>query len=123
MQKKIIINGDLKDMVTYCSAIYKTEEEINLDLIKSIFSDSPIFEDKSFDIKVLGTLQKTSVFRRSKVFINKDIITLQIRYEIKRVTDIELDEEEENWIKNDVNRLLEHFESLINPFSENDSSD
>lgn len=117
MKKKIIINGELKDLVTYCTAIYQIEEELDLSFVKEIFKDSPIFENKSFDIKVLGTLQKTSVMRTSNFFIKDKVITLQVRYEIKKVTDIELTEEDEKWIKNDINRLLEHFEALLTPLS------
>lgn len=113
MKKKIVINGDLDDLVTYCTAIYEIEEDTDLDYVKEIFAGSPIFENKTFDIKVLGTLQKTSVSRTSNFFIKGKKITLQIRYEIKKVTDIELSDKDENWIKNDVKRLLEHFELLL----------
>ncbi|PKL88822.1 MAG: hypothetical protein CVV23_08395 [Ignavibacteriae bacterium HGW-Ignavibacteriae-2] len=115
MKKRIIINGDLKDLLTYCTAIYSMEDDIDLEYLKLIFEGSPIFENKSFDLKVLGTLQKTSVNRSSNFFLKDKVVTLQIRYEIKKVTDIELNEEDENWIKNDVSRLLEHFEALISP--------
>ncbi len=117
MKKKIIINGDLQDLVTYCTAIYQVEDDVDLDYFKQVFEGSPIFENKSFDIKVLGTLQKTSVQRTSSYFLKNTIITLQIRYEIKKVTDIELNESDESWIRNDVDRLLEHFEAILTPLS------
>lgn len=116
MKKKILINGGLKDLVTYCSAVYELENEADPEQINELLKESPIFENKSFDIKVLGTLQKTSVKRNSKVFVNGSRITLQIRYEIIQVTDIELKDEDEEWIKNDVERLLEHFETFVAPF-------
>lgn len=117
MKKKIIINGDLQDLVTYCTAIYQVDDNVDLEYFKQVFEGSPIFENKPFDIKVLGTLQKTTVHRTSSYFLKDNIITLQIRYEIKKVTDIELSESDENWIRNDVDRLLEHFEALITPLS------
>ena len=115
MKKKIIINGDLKDLVTYCTAIYQVESDLDLDYCKQIFEGSPIFENKAFDIKVLGTLQKTTVYRTSNFFMKDKTLTLQIRYELKSVTDIELNEKDEEWIKNDVGRLLEHFEAFLTP--------
>ncbi len=118
MKKKIVINGDLHDFVTYCTAMYEVEDEIDTEYIRSVFEGSPIFEDKSFDIKVLGTLQKTSVSRASKFFIKDKLVTLQIRYELKTVTDIELKEDDEKWIRNDVDRLISHFETLLNPFGD-----
>lgn len=118
MKKKIEISGSLKDLVTYCTAIYKVEDEIDQELLKEIINQSPIFENKSFTTNVLGTLQKTSVQRNCKVFFRKNLITLQIRYEIQRVVDIEVTEKDETWIKNDVDSLLKHFELLLKPFEE-----
>ena len=56
--------------------------------------------------------------RNSKVFIKGNRITLQIRYDILRVVDIELTEKDEDWIKNDIDSLLQHFELMIVPFDE-----
>jgi hypothetical protein len=116
MKKNIIINGDLKDLVTYCTAIYEVEDTIDTNYIKMIFEGSPIFENRSFDLKVLGTLQKTSVYRTSKFFIKDQLVTLQLRYEFKTVTDIELKDEDEEWIRNDIDRIISHFEALLDPF-------
>jgi len=118
MKKKIIVNGDLQDLVTYCTAIYEVDKDVNLELITRIFNDSPIFANKSFDIKIIGTLQKNSVSRESKLFIEEYLITLQIRYEVMKVSEIEFTKEDEDWIKKDVNRLLEHFELLLSPFKD-----
>ncbi|MCF8242879.1 MAG: hypothetical protein K9J16_15980 [Melioribacteraceae bacterium] len=116
MKKNVIINGELKDLVTYCTAIYELEDKINLDLIREILDQSPIFVDKKFDIKVIGTLQKTSVARNSKLFVNDKFITLQIRYELSTVVDIGVSQKDEDWIRNDINRLMEHFELFLNSF-------
>ena len=118
MKKKVIISGGVNDMVTYCTAIFDTEGKINSDLLNEIVSQSPIFEDKNFYTTVLGTVQKTTVTRKSKIFRHDNMITLQVRYEILKVVDIKLTEEDEKWIRNDIERLLEHFELLITPFQE-----
>jgi hypothetical protein len=117
MKKRVVVSGNLRDMVKYCTAIYEIGKEINADYLQSVISDSPIFEDKSFHINVLGTVSKTSVARKSKLFVQGNIITVQISYEILKVVDIDLTEKDENWIDNDIKKLLEHFELLIEPFS------
>lgn len=116
MKKKVVLSGSLKDMVTYCTAIYEMKGNIIPEVIENIVRQSPIFENKNFYTNVLGTVQKTTVTRNSKVFINQNVITLQIRYEILRVVDIELTEKDEQWIKNDVESLLKHFEVLLESF-------
>lgn len=116
MKKKVVLSGSLKDMVTYCTAIYEMKGNIIPEVIENIVKQSPIFENKNFYTNVLGTVQKTTVTRNSKVFINQNVITLQIRYEILRVVDIELTEKDEQWIKNDVESLLKHFEVLLESF-------
>ena len=119
MKKQVVISGSLKDMVTYCTAIYELSGIVVPDVIENIVRQSPIFENKNFYTNILGTVQKTTVTRNSKVFINNNIITLQIRYEILRVVDIELSEKDEQWIKNDVESLLKHFEFLLQSFEDN----
>jgi hypothetical protein len=116
MKKKVVISGNLQDMVKYCTAIYDMEEEINSEHLQSIISDSPIFEDKNFYTNVLGTVSKTTVTRKSKLFTKGNVITIQIRYEILKVVDIDLTEKDEAWIDSDIKKLLEHFELLIEPF-------
>lgn len=116
MKKKVVLSGSLKDMVTYCTAIYELTGNVIPEVIENIVKQSPIFENKNFYTNILGTVQKTTVTRNSKVFINQNVITLQIRYEILRVVDIELTEKDEQWIKNDVESLLKHFEVLLESF-------
>ncbi len=118
MKKKVVISGSLQDMVTYCTAIYNIEGKIKEDELKSIVENSPIYEDKNFYTNVLGHVSKTTVTRKTKMFIHDFIVTLQIRYEILKVVDIELTEKDELWIKHDINKLLEHFELLLSPFTE-----
>lgn len=116
MKKNVVLTGSLKDMVTYCTAIYELSGIVVPEVIENIVKQSPVFENKNFYTNVLGTVQKTTVTRNSKVFINNNIISLQIRYEILRVVDIELTEKDEQWIKNDVESLLKHFEVLLQSF-------
>lgn len=118
MKKKVVLSGNLKDMVTYCTAIYEVSGDIDTEMIQKIVKESPIFENKNFYTDILGAVQKTTVTRNSKVFVNKNVINFQIRYEILRVVDIEPNEKDQDWIKSDVESLLRHFELLINPFSE-----
>lgn len=118
MKKKVVLSGSLKDMVTYCTAIYEISGIVAPEVIENIIKQSPIFENKNFYTNVLGTVQKTTVTRNSKVFINNNVISLQIRYEILRMVDIELTEKDEQWIKNDVESLLKHFEVLLESFEE-----
>jgi hypothetical protein len=116
MKKKVMLTGSLKDMVTYCTAIYELSGIVVPEVIENIIKQSPVFENKNFYTNVLGTVQKTTVTRNSKVFINNNVISLQIRYEILRMVDIELTEKDEQWIKNDVDSLLKHFELLLESF-------
>lgn len=118
MKKNIVLSGGLKDMVTYCTAIYDMDHEIDTEMLTEVVNQSPIFENKSFYTNVLGTVQRTTVNRNSKVFIRKKRITLQIRYDILKVVDIELTEKDEQWIKNDIESLLKHFELMIVPVEE-----
>jgi hypothetical protein len=60
-------------------------------------------------------VQRTTVNRTSKVFIKGNRVTLQLRYDILRVVDIELTQKDEDWIKNDINNLIKHFELLLSP--------
>lgn len=115
MKKKIELSGSLKDMVTYCTAIYELDNEVDTAMINDVINQSPIFENKSFYTNILGTVQRTTVNRSSKVFIKGNRVTLQLRYDILRVVDIELTQKDEDWIKNDINNLLKHFELLISP--------
>lgn len=116
MKKKVKISGSLSDMVTYCTAVFELDETTDSEQIAQIVSSSPIFEDKNFYTNVLGTVQKTTVTRNSEVFFHKNRITLQIRYELLKVVDIKLTEKDEEWIKSDIDKLLEHFEILLEPF-------
>lgn len=115
MKKKIELSGGLKDMVTYCTAIYELDGDIDAEMINDVIKQSPIFENKSFYTNILGTVQRTTVNRNSKVFIKVNRVTLQIRYDILRVVDIELTQKDEDWIKNDINNLIKHFELLLSP--------
>ncbi|MBT8378417.1 MAG: hypothetical protein KJN64_04240 [Ignavibacteria bacterium] len=118
MKKNIVLSGGLKDMVTYCTAIYDLDNDVDTEMITEVVNKSPIFENKSFYTNVLGTVQRTTVNRNSKVFIKGKRITLQIRYDILKVVDIELTEKDEQWIKNDIESLLKHFELMIVPADE-----
>lgn len=116
MNKKVELSGGLDEMVSYCTAIYKVENSVDTENLIDIVNHSPIFENKSFATNVFGALQKTSVKRTTKVFAKENVITLQIRYDILKVVDIELTEKDEDWIKSDVESLLKHFELLVAPF-------
>jgi hypothetical protein len=118
MKKKVVLSGGLKDMVTYCTAIYDLNSDIDKEMLIDVVNHSPIFENKSFSTNVLGTIQRTTVNRISKVFIKGNRITLQIRYDILKVVDIELTKKDEDWINNDIESLLKHFELMIVPFEE-----
>ena len=120
MKKKIVLSGGLKDMVTYCTAIYDLDSDVDTEMLIDVVNHSPIFENKSFYTNVLGTVQRTTVNRNSKVFIKGNRITLQIRYDILKVVDIELTQKDEDWIKNDIESLLKHFELMIVPFEGED---
>jgi len=115
MKKKIELSGGLKDMVTYCTAIYEIDSDANAEMLSNVIKQSPIFENKSFYTSVLGTVQRTTVNRNSNVFIQGNRVTLQIRYEILRVVDIEPTQKDEDWIQNDIQHLLKHFELLLGP--------
>jgi hypothetical protein len=115
MKKKIELSGGLKEMVSYCTAIYELDNDVDAEMINDIIKQSPIFENKSFSTSVLGTVQRTTVNRNSKVFIKGNRVTLQIRYEILRVVDIEPTQKDEDWIQSDINHLLKHFELLLGP--------
>jgi hypothetical protein len=115
MKKKIELSGGLKEMVTYCTAIYELDGDVDANTLNDVINHSPIFENKSFYTSVLGTVQRTTVNRNSKVFIKGNRVTLQIRYEILRVVDIEPTQKDEEWIKSDINHLLKHFELLLEP--------
>jgi hypothetical protein len=116
MKKKIELSGSIKDMVTYCTAIYELDGDVDSEMINEVIKQSPIFENKSFYTNVLGTVQRTTLNRYSKVFIKGNRVTLQLRYDILNVVDIELTQKDEDWIKNDINNLIKHFELLITPF-------
>ncbi len=115
MKKKIELSGGLKEMVTYCTAIYELDNDVDAEMLNDVINHSPIFENKSFYTSVLGTVQRTTVNRNSKVFIKGNRVTLQIRYEILRVVDIEPTQKDEDWIQSDINNLLKHFELLLGP--------
>lgn len=114
MKKNVIITGGLKEMVTYCSAIYTLDGEFDKEQLNDVITSSPIFEDKNFYTNVLGTVQKTTVTRYSKLFFLKNTITFQLRYEMLKVVDIDLTQKDQDWINQDIKHLLEHFELLIN---------
>ena len=118
MKKKVVLSGGLKELVTYCSAIYELDKEVDTEYLTNIVSKSPIFENKSFYTNVLGTVQRTTVTRNTNLFVKGNTITLQLRYDILNVVDIELSDKDEEWIKSDVENLLKHFELLITPFDE-----
>lgn len=115
MKKKIELSGGLKEMVTYCTAIYELDGEVDAEMLNAVIKQSPIFENKSFYTNVLGTVQRTTVNRNSNVFIKGNRVTLQIRYEILRVVDIEATQKDEEWIQSDIHHLLKHFELLLEP--------
>lgn len=115
MKKKIELSGGLKEMVTYCTAIYELDGEVDDEMLNAVIKQSPIFENKSFYTSVLGTVQRTTVNRNSNVFIKSNRVTLQIRYEILRVVDIEPTAKDEEWIQSDIQHLLKHFELLLEP--------
>jgi hypothetical protein len=117
MKKKIELSGGLKEMVTYCTAIYELDSEVDAEMLNDVINHSPIFENKGFYTSVLGTVQRTTVNRNSKVFIKNNRVTLQIRYEILRVVDIEATEKDEEWIQSDIHNLLKHFELLLEPIA------
>ena len=48
MKKKVVLSGGLKEMVTYCTAIYELEKDVDTEYLTNIISKSPIFENKSF---------------------------------------------------------------------------
>jgi hypothetical protein len=118
MKKKVMLSGGLKDMVTYCTAIYEVDKDVDTEYLTNIISKSPIFENKSFYTNVLGTVQRTTISRNTDLFVKDNIITLQIRYDILKVVDIKLTEKDEGWIKNDVESLLKHFDLLVTLFDE-----
>jgi hypothetical protein len=118
MKKKVVLSGGLKEMVTYCTAIYELDKEVDTEYLTNIVSKSPIFENKSFYTNVLGAVQRTTVTRNTNLFVKANTITLQLRYDILNVVDIELTDKDEEWIKSDVESLLKHFELLITPFDE-----
>ncbi len=118
MRKKVVLSGGLKEMVTYCTAIYEVDTDVDTEYLTNIVSKSPIFENKSFYTNVLGTVQRTTITRNTNLFVKGNKITLQIRYDILKVVDIKLTEKDEEWIKNDVESLLKHFELLVTPFDE-----
>jgi len=116
MEKKVVLSGGLKELVTYCTAIYKLDNDVDTEYLTNIVSKSPIFENKSFYTNVLGTVQRTTVTRNTNLFVKGNTITLQLRYDILNVVDIELSDKDEEWIKCDVENLLKHFELLVTPF-------
>jgi hypothetical protein len=118
MKKKVVLSGGLKELVTYCTAIYELDKEVDTEYLTNIVSKSPIFENKSFYTNVLGTVQRTTVTRNTNLFVKANTIKLQLRYDILNVVDIELTDKDEEWIKSDVASLLKHFELLITPFDE-----
>ena len=118
MKKKIVLSGGLKELVTYCTAIYELDKEVDTEYLTNIVNKSPIFENKSFYTNVLGTVQRTTVTRNTNLFVKGNTITLQLRYDILNVVDIELTAKDEEWIKSDIESLLKHFELLITPFDE-----
>ncbi len=118
MKKKVVLSGGLKELVTYCTAIYELDKEVDTEYLTNIVNKSPIFENKSFYTNVLGTVQRTTVTRNTNLFVKGNTITLQLRYDILNVVDIELSDKDEEWIKSDVASLLKHFELLITPFDE-----
>ncbi len=115
MKKKIELSGGLKEMVTYCTAIYELDGDVDADMLNEVVKQSPIFENKGFYTSVLGTVQRTTVNRNSKVFIKGNRVTLQIRYEILRVVDIEPTQKDDDWIQSDISQLIKHFELLLSP--------
>lgn len=118
MKKKVVLSGGLKELVTYCTAIYELDKEVDTEYLTNIVNKSPIFENKSFYTNVLGTVQRTTVTRNTNLFVKGNTITLQLRYDILNVVDIELTAKDEEWIKSDIESLLKHFELLVTPFDE-----
>ncbi len=118
MKKKVVLSGGLKEMVTYCTAIYEVDKDLDTDYLTNIVNKSPVFENKNFYTNVFGTVQRTTITRNTNLFVKGNKITLQIRYDILNVVDIKLTEKDEGWIKNDVESLLKHFELLVTPFDE-----
>ncbi len=118
MKKKVVLSGGLKEMVTYCTAIYEVDKDLDTEYLTNIVNKSPVFENKNFYTNVFGTVQRTTITRNTNLFVKENKITLQIRYDILNVVDIKLTEKDEEWIKNDVESLLKHFELLVTPFDE-----
>jgi len=118
MKKKVVLSGGLKEMVTYCTAIYEVDKDVDTEYLTNIVNKSPVFENKNFYTNVFGTVQRTTITRNTNLFVKGNKITLQIRYDILNVVDIKLTEKDEEWIKNDVESLLKHFELLVTPFDE-----
>ncbi len=118
MKKKVVLSGGLKEMVTYCTAIYEVDKDVDTEYLTNIVNKSPVFENKNFYTNVFGTVQRTTITRNTNLFVKENKITLQIRYDILNVVDIKLTEKDEEWIKNDVESLLKHFELLVTPFDE-----
>jgi hypothetical protein len=118
MKKKVVLSGGLKEMVTYCTAIYEVDKDLDTEYLTNIVNKSPVFENKNFYTNVFGTVQRTTITRNTNLFVKGNKITLQIRYDILNVVDIKLTEKDEEWIKNDVESLLKHFELLVTPFDE-----
>ena len=118
MKKKVVLSGGLKELVSYCTAIYELDKEVDTEYLTNIVNKSPIFENKSFYTNVLGTVQRTTVTRNTNLFVKGNTITLQLRYDILNVVDIELTAKDEEWIKSDIESLLKHFELLVTPFDE-----
>lgn len=118
MKKKVILSGGLKEMVTYCTAIYEVDKDVDTEYLMNIVSKSPVFENKSFYTNVFGVAQRTTITRNTSLFVKGNKITLQIRYDILKVVDIKLTEKDEEWIESDVESLLKHFELLVTPFDE-----
>jgi hypothetical protein len=118
MKKKVVLSGGLKEMVTYCTAIYEVDKDVDTEYLTNIVNKSPVFENKNFYTNVFGTVQRTTITRNTYLFVKENKITLQIRYDILNVVDIKLTEKDEEWIKNDVESLLKHFELLVTPFDE-----
>jgi len=56
MKKKIELSGGLKEMVTYCTAIYELDSDVDSEMLNDVINHSPIFENKSFSTSVLGTV-------------------------------------------------------------------
>ncbi len=119
MKKTIKITGTIQDLVTYCTAVFELQDNEKIKDLPSLIENSPIFEDKNFYTNVQSTVQKTTVTRKTKIFIQGLKIIFQVRYEILKSVDISITEHDDEWVKNDINKLIDHLEMILALYDDN----